>query len=217
MILPVEPGRYVAFLGANALMAAMPGPANLFAVANGMSRGRRAVAPALVGMNLATLIWYVAAAFGLTALAKAYPQAVRVLVVAGSLYLVWLAVSALRDGFGREIQATPHARIHPSRSPLVDAFMVQVANPKVLVFFGAVLPPFLDLWRPLLAQFAVFAATSVTLDALAAGAFGIGGAALAARMDDPGFRRGYAVAAAVVLIGAAALILASNGLLSAHR
>ena len=91
MPFPVDPGRYLAFLAAMSILAITPGPANLFAIANGMARGRRAVLLGVVGMNCATLLWYGAAALGLGALALAFPQAVKALIVIGALYLLWLA------------------------------------------------------------------------------------------------------------------------------
>ena len=206
MTLPVDPARYIAFLGAMAILAATPGPSNLFAIANGMSRGRRAVLLGVAGMNSATLVWYVAAALGLGALAVAFPQAVKVLIVLGALYLLWLAFKSLRSAFKSE-GGLGHADIRPSRSAYWDGFMVQIMNPKILLFFGAVLPPFIDFGRPLAPQFVLFAAATVGLDVTATTAYGFGGAALARRMDDPRFRRGFGIAVALVLTAAAGLII----------
>jgi hypothetical protein len=206
MILPVDPARYLTFLGSMAILAATPGPANLFAVANGMSRGRKAVLVGVVGMNTATLIWYVAAALGLGALALAFPRAVKALIVLGAAYLLWLAYGALKSGFARD-GGMGHAAIRPNRSAYWDAFMVQMTNPKILLFFGAVLPPFLDFNRPLPAQFVAFAVATVALDVAAVTAYGFGGAALTSRMADARFRRGFSVAVAVVLTAAAGLIV----------
>jgi threonine/homoserine/homoserine lactone efflux protein len=206
MSLPVDPTRYLAFLGAMAILAATPGPANLFAIANGMSRGRRAVLLGVAGMNTATLIWYVAAALGLGALALAFPKAVKVLIVAGAAYLLWLAYRSLRAGFARE-GGMGHVAIRSGDSAFRDGFTVQMTNPKILLFFGAVLPPFLDFSRPLPAQFVMFAAATVALDVIATTAYGFGGAALTSRMADLRFRRGFSIAVAAVLTAAAGLIV----------
>lgn len=203
---PVDPARYAAFLAAMAILAATPGPSNLFAIANGMSRGKRAVLVGVAGMNTATLIWYVAAALGLGALALAFPQAVKALIVVGALYLVWLAVKAVRGGFATEGESG-HADIRLGRSPFWDSFLVHIANPKILLFFGAVLPPFLDFKKPLLAQFLLFAATTVALDVTATTAYGLGGATLSRRMTESRFRKGFALATAAVLLAAAGLIV----------
>ena len=206
MTLPVDPARYLAFLGAMAILAATPGPSNLFAIDNGMSRGKKAVLLGVAGMNTATLIWYLAAALGLGALARAFPQAVKALIVAGAAYLAWLAYKAIRSGFS-ENDGLGHAAIQMGRSAYWDSFTVQITNPKILLFFGAVLPPFLDFRKPLLAQFLLFAAATVILDMIATTAYGFGGAALSRRMAEPGFRRGFSLATAVVLLAAAGLIV----------
>ena len=206
MTLPVDPARYLAFLGAMAILAATPGPSNLFAIANGMSRGKKAVLIGVAGMNTATLIWYAAAALGLGALALAFPQAVKALIVLGAAYLVWLAYKAVRGGFAKE-GALGHATIHAGRSAYWDSFLVQIANPKILLFFGAVLPPFLDFRKPLLPQFLLFAAATVILDVIATTAYGFGGSALSRRMAEPRFRRGFGIAVAAVLLAAAGLIV----------
>ena len=66
--LPVEPARFVVFLTVMASLASAPGPANLYSIANGMHRGPRAVLLGVVGMNSATLVWFVAAALACGAL-----------------------------------------------------------------------------------------------------------------------------------------------------
>ena len=203
---PVDPARYLAFLGAMSILAATPGPSNLFAIANGLSRGRRAVLLGVAGMNCATLIWYVAAALGLGALALAFPQAVKALILLGAGYLIWLAYKSLKAGFARD-GGLGHAEIKAGRSAFWDGFMVQITNPKILLFFGAVLPPFLDFARPLLPQFLMFAAATVGLDVIATTSYGFGGAALASRMADAGFRRGFSIVVAMVLAAAAGLIV----------
>ena len=210
MSLPVDPARYIAFLGAMAILAATPGPSNLFAIANGMSRGKKAVLLGVAGMNTATLIWYVAAALGLGALALAFPQAVKLLIVLGAFYLVWLAYKAISSAFAPG-GGLGHAAVHASRSAYWDSFLVQIANPKILLFFGAVLPPFLDFQKPLAPQFLLFAAATVTLDVIATTAYGFGGAALSRRMAEPRFRRGFGIAVAAVLLAAAGLIISRLG------
>ena len=203
---PVDPSRYLAFLGAMAILAATPGPSNLFAVANGMSRGKRAVLLGVAGMNSATLLWYVAAALGLGALALAFPQAVKALIVVGAAYLVWLALKSVRSGFA-ETGGLGHATIHKDRSAYWDSFLVQIANPKILLFFGAVLPPFVDFGRPLAPQFLLFAASTVALDVTATTTYGFSGAALSRWMSSARFRKGFSLAVAAVLLAAAGLIL----------
>ena len=205
--LPVDPERYAAFLGVMAVLAITPGPANLFSIANGMARGKRAVVVGVLGMSLATLVWFTAAALGLGALVLAFPGAFRLIAVGGALYVAWLGGKALWGAVRGEV---PGKAERPSltlgRSAFFDGFMVQLANPKAVLFFTAVLPPFLDLGRPLVPQLALFALATVGMDMITMNAYGLGGAALARRMTAPGFRRGFDAAVGVLLLLAAALI-----------
>ncbi|WP_370238202.1 LysE family translocator [Brevundimonas sp.] len=205
--LPVDPERYAAFLGVMAVLAVTPGPANLFSIANGMARGKRAVVVGVLGMSLATLVWFTAAALGLGALVLAFPEAFRVIAVGGALYVAWLGGKALWGAVRGEV---PGKAERPSlslgRSAFFDGFMVQLANPKAVLFFTAVLPPFLDLGRPLVPQLALFALATVGMDMITMNAYGLGGAALARRMTAPGFRRGFDAAVGVLLLLAAVLI-----------
>ncbi|MBL0948074.1 LysE family translocator [Brevundimonas sp.] len=205
--LPVDPERYAAFLGVMAVLAITPGPANLFSIANGMARGRRAVVVGVLGMSLATLVWFTAAALGLGALVLAFPAAFRVIAVGGALYVAWLGSKAL---WGAVRGAAPGKPERPSltlgRSAFFDGFMVQLANPKAVLFFTAVLPPFVDVGRPLGPQLALFALATVGMDMITMNAYGLGGAALARRMTAPGFRRGFDAGVGVLLLAAAVLI-----------
>jgi threonine/homoserine/homoserine lactone efflux protein len=206
MILPVDPSRYLAYLGVMAAMASFPGPANLFSVATGMARGWAAALAGVAGMNSATLIWYGAAALGLGALIAAFPGVFQAFRIAGALYLVWLAWQAVRaSGKGAE----PAGAARPGRA-FRDGFAVQIANPKIVLFFGAVLPPFIDVERPLVPQLALFAVATIGMDVAAMSAYGLGGAALASRMQSRAFRHGFAYITGAMLLAAAILVAISG-------
>jgi threonine/homoserine/homoserine lactone efflux protein len=127
----------------------------------------------------------------------------------GALYLVWMGIGAARAAMSKTA-APPAAVAARPGSNLRNGFAVQIANPKVILFFSAVLPPFLDLARPLAGQLLVFAVTMIALDAAAMTTFGLGGAALSRRMEDPRFRRGFSAVTAILLFGAAALVAVSR-------
>lgn len=205
MTLPVDPQLLFAFLAITLLLVLTPGPAVLFVLATGVSRGRRAVLLATLGLNLANVVWFAAAALGLAALAKAHAALFGALRYAGVAYLLWLALGHLRTAFG-SAGADPLRRRRSER-PFRDGFLVQIANPKALIYITAILPPFIDPARPLAPQLVLLAGASIAVDAASMLAYGLGGAALTARMTRPGFRRGFSAATAALLGAAAALIL----------
>jgi len=191
-----------------AVMAVTPGPANLFSIATGMERGRRAVLLAVVGMNAATLVWFGAAALGLGALVSAFPEVFRWVAIAGAIYVAWLGVTSIRAVLTpARITPVEGKAVETRRPALVDGFLVQIANPKAVLFFTAVLPPFLDVDRPAAPQLALFAAAVIVMDVITMTTYGLGGAALARRMDEPRFRRAFGVVVGLLLLSAALLIV----------
>ena len=204
--LPVDPARYGAFLVAMFVMAITPGPANLFAIATGMERGKGAALISVVGMNTATLVWFSGSALGLGALILAFPKAFHVLALVGAAYLVWLGLKSLWAGI-KNVESHASATVRAGRSAFFDGFMVQIANPKILLFFSAVLPPFLDVQRPLVPQLIMFACATIGMDLISMSSYGLGGAALSTRMNAPGFRRIFSILVGVLLITAAVLIV----------
>jgi threonine/homoserine/homoserine lactone efflux protein len=204
--LPVDPHLYAAFLGVMAVMAITPGPANVFSVANGVQRGPAGALLGVAGMNSATLVWFAAAALGLGALVVAFPEVFRLISIGGALYVAWLGLNALRGAF-RTAADPEQATVRLGRGAFVDGFMVQIANPKIVLFFSAVLPPFLDVDRPAAPQLALFALATIGMDVLSMSAYGLGGAALARRMTEPRFRRGFAAFTGLLLLAAAGLIV----------
>lgn len=187
-------------------MVVTPGPANLFAIATGAERGRRAVLAAVAGMNLATVVWVSAAGLGLGALALNFPGAFRAMAFIGAAYVAWLGLRALWSA-GRAGAAPDHAiAAAPPGASFREGFIVQMSNPKALLFTTVVLPPFLDPARPVFTQVAVLAGTTILGDVIAMTAYGFGGVALARRMEAPRFRRGFSVFTGLLLIVAALLI-----------
>ncbi|MBX7248356.1 MAG: LysE family translocator [Caulobacteraceae bacterium] len=208
MTLPVDPGRFGAFVATIAVLSVTPGPANVFAVATGMQRGKAAALVGVLGMNAATLVWFLAAALGLGALVTAFPALFRWVAVGGGLYVAWLGLKALSRAWRDKVEAVETVTAARSRrGAFVDGFTVQIANPKAVLFFSAVLPPFLDVVRPVPPQLVMFGAATIFFDLLAMSAYGLGGAALARFMNEARFRRGFEAFVGVLLLTSAALIL----------
>ena len=209
MILPVDPQRYGTFLAVMFVMALTPGPAVLYAVATGARSGKRAALAGVAGMNSAMLVWFAGAALGLGALIATYPGVFRWLTIAGALYVAWLGLQSLLEARAASpVTSTLRNDVPvPRGTAFGGGFAVQIANPKVLLFFSAILPPFLDPARPLAPQLVLFGMGTIGMDVLFMSIYGLGGAALSARMSQPRFRRGFSVFVGLLLLTIAALIL----------
>lgn len=203
---PVESTKFIAFLGVMAGLAATPGPANVFAIATGMQRGPRAALIGVAGMNIATLTWFAAAALGLAALVAAFPAQFHLIAIAGGAYVAWLGLKALWNAYRGEA-AIDLSKARAADSAFRDGFAVQIANPKAVLFFTAILPPFLEPARPLAPQLGVFAAVAIAMDVLSMSSYALAGGALAQAMSRPLARRIFSCCVGVLLLAAAFLIL----------
>jgi threonine/homoserine/homoserine lactone efflux protein len=204
---PVDPGAYGQYLVLMAGMAASPGPANLFALATGLEKGPRAGLMGVVGMNCASVVWFVAAAIGLGALMKAVPQVFGVLAIGGGLYLAWLGFKALRAAFNPLTQGVSMGGAKAANRPFLDGFIVQITNPKALLFFSAVLPPFIDLSRPMVPQLAMFGAATLVFDVFQMSLYAMMGAVLATKFGQPKFARIFSGCIGAILMTTAVLVL----------
>lgn len=132
----------LAFATVTLVIAYFPGPALLYTAAQTIAHGRKAGLMAMLGIHLGCYVHVVAAAFGLSAVFKHVPELYVAVKIVGALYLVWLGIGMIRSKLGVEAQAVVPAKT--VRRALVDSFIVEVLNPKVALFFIALLPQFVD-------------------------------------------------------------------------
>ena len=132
----------VAFATLTLLVAYFPGPALLYTAAQTIAHGRKAGLMAMLGIHLGCYVHVLAAAFGLSAVFKHVPELYLAVKIAGALYLVWLGIGMIRSKLDGEAQAAAPAKT--VRRALVDSFIVEILNPKVALFFIALLPQFVD-------------------------------------------------------------------------
>lgn len=125
--------------------AASPGPSFVLIARTAAARSRAAAMRMSVGLGLGALFWAAAALFGLSLLFQLLPWTFLALKIAGGLFLVWIAIQMIRHA-AQPLDMSAGAA--PRTSALGDVrhgLLVQIANPKVSVFFGSVfvtlLPP----------------------------------------------------------------------------
>jgi threonine/homoserine/homoserine lactone efflux protein len=159
------------------LLIAVPGPSVLFTVSRALALGRIAGVATVAGNTAGVCVQVMAVAFGIGALAERSVLVFNLIKLGGAGYLIFLGVQAIRhrrrlaEALGTRLENKSIARI------VTDGFVVGVGNPKVIVFFAAVLPQFVDrtvghVTAQLLALGALFAGIALISDsawAVAAG------------------------------------------------
>ena len=130
---------YIAFCAAAAALAFVPGPTVTVIIANSLRFGSRAGLMNVVGTQAGFLIWLGIAVVGLGAAIQVMGIWFDVLRYAGAAYLAWLAYKLFRYKGDLAI-AVDGTR--PKGSFFLQGFIVIISNPKMLVLFGAMIPPF---------------------------------------------------------------------------
>ena len=146
-------------------LALTPGPNGLLALSHGALYGTRRALWTVTGGVMGFALLMALSMFGIGTLLQSSARALILLKLIGGLYLIWLGIQlwrtpAMRLG-GRE-RTSPKGGGSLFRQGLLSA----LSNPKVVLFFGAFLPQFLDPQAPLLTQFAVMAITFVAVEGL---------------------------------------------------
>jgi homoserine/homoserine lactone efflux protein len=168
---------FFAFVIAATALALVPGPTVTVIIANSLKHGTRAGLMNVLGTQAGVVIWLAIAALGLGAAIKLMGVWFDLVRYAGAAYLVWLGLKLFMSK-GDLAVATDRAR--PGGSFFLQGFVVIMSNPKMLVLFGALIPPFIpqggDVAKYTLLLGLLFAAIAITGDtvyALLAGRAGV--------------------------------------------
>src|SRR5947209_16507911 len=133
---------YALFVVTCLALLAIPGPAVLYIVSRSIDQGRTAGLLSVLGVTTGTLVHIAAAAIGLSSLVLASTVAFGVIRYAGAAYLVLLGIRRLLTRHAEEIvQARPP---RSGRALYTQGLVVNLLNPKTIVFIFAFIPQFVD-------------------------------------------------------------------------
>ncbi|KAA0918211.1 LysE family translocator [Dietzia sp. ANT_WB102] len=155
--------QLLGLFGVWAIAVISPGPDVVVVLQRALAGRRQGLATAL-GIVTGLSVWLAAAFAGVATLVRVYPQVMTGLQVAGGILLAALGLLGLRgwwesragraDDAGHAASTPPQA---PPRADFTRGLATNLANPKALVFFGAVLTPFLRGGSPVAASVAIVA------------------------------------------------------------
>ena len=137
--------RLLAFAVLAGLLTLVPGLDTALVLRAALTQRRLTAFATALGIAAGLLVWGVAASVGLSALLRASEVAFDALRFAGALYMAWIGLRLLRDAIRRPT-ALPDAvvvRDETAWSGFRRGFLTNLLNPKIGVFYIAVLPQFL--------------------------------------------------------------------------
>ena len=143
----VSVDRLLTFTAVAFVIIVIPGPSVLFTISRALAYGRRTAVITVLGNTSGVYVQALLVAIGLGTLVERSILVFSVLKFAGAAYLVYLGVTAFRHR--RRLRDAMDAAVGdlaeiPIRRTIRDGFVVGFANPKAIVFFGAILPQFVN-------------------------------------------------------------------------
>ncbi len=166
--MPLE--LYLAYLAACVLIAIIPGPTVSVIIANSLRHGARAGMLNVAGTQLGLALMMLTLVVGLSSVIAAMGWLFDWLRYAGAAYLVWLGWKLLRSP---DLVAEAGAASTPRGGFFIQGFLVIMANPKALLFFGAFIPQFIDPKGPYVAQIALLGVTAMVIALVSDGAYAV--------------------------------------------
>ena len=207
---------WLTYFIATIVLSVSPGPGVFSSISSGLNHGFRVGIWNAVGMQLASLILVAVVALGLGAILVASETLFSIVKWLGVAYLVYLGIVTWRAQ-PRAFEQQGDDRAATAWDLFVRGFLVNITNPKGIIFFAAIFPQFVDVARPQLVQYAILGATTFAVDLVVMAGYtalavkvlrvmrepahlrwvnrGLGGAFVAAGVALAGFRRAASSAA----------------------
>jgi len=205
----MDTDNWTLYFGVVTLVIAMPGPAAVLCINSGLRQGGPRSMATIFGGTLSSLVLMSLSALGLWQAASAVPQIFDIARAVGIGYLVLLGLRTWREGRHAAVLLAPGGA-PAGRRPLAalcrDGFLIGISNPKDLLFFGALLPQFVDPDAARLPQFAVMFLTWAVVDSVVMSGYVLLGRSLLGWLASPRRMRHFQRASGALLVAAAATL-----------
>jgi homoserine/homoserine lactone efflux protein len=198
---------YLAYVAVCAVAVVIPGPTNALILANGMRHGVRAGLLNVAGTQVGVGLMIATVAIGLTSVVNAVGHWFEWIKLAGAVYLIVLGIQLFRSA--AKSQGVPR-RDAPRGGFFVQGLVVSLSNPKQLLFFGALLPQFLDPAGNQSLQIAILGGTAMLLAALSDSAYALISGRIAGRVHPDRVRAASRVGGLCLIGGGLWLALAKS-------
>jgi len=201
MTLPVDAITLLSFIPAGVALNLTPGADMMFCLGQGLRGGPRAGMAANFGIATGGMVQVLLAGLGLGALVHAHPLAFDAIRWLGVGYLLFLAWQALR---GAALTVGETAAPRAVGAVFRQALLVNLFNPKVILFILAFLPQFVDPSRPVLSQFLTLGAVFCLGGLMVNGVVGVMAGGIGARLArSQGLARWLGRVSALIFVGLA--------------
>lgn len=167
---------WLTYLLTTSILSLSPGSGAINTMSTGISHDYRGAVASIAGLQVGLSLHIVLVGVGLGALFSQSVLAFEILKWAGAAYLVWLGIQQWRSSGAIDLGAV--AKAMPRRKLFRRAVLVNLTNPKSIIFLAALFPQFIIPHQPQAMQYLVLGVTTVVVDIIVM----IGYATLATRI-----------------------------------
>ena len=193
---------WLLFVITEAVLSLTPGPAVLLVLSQAIRRGPAKSVRASLGILSANALYFALSATSLGAIIVASYNLFFLIKWAGAAYLVYLGLQCFLSKSSMLSLPADKADRDSGWRIWRDAFLLQGANPKALLFFTAILPQFIDPTHSVALQVVILGVSSIVVEFFILLTYGqLAGRTLSA-VKNPRFEKILNVAAGSLLIGA---------------
>jgi homoserine/homoserine lactone efflux protein len=155
---------WLAYVVTAIVFSLAPGSGTVNSISNGLSYGIRHSLSAIAGLQIGLAIHIILVGAGIGALVAQSALAFSVIKWVGAVYLIWLGIQKWRDRSSLSASQSTHQL---SRTSLMrKAVLINLTNPKSIVFLVALFPQFIDPAQDQLTQLVVLGITTVVIDSI---------------------------------------------------
>ena len=198
---------WLGFLLAAILIAVSPGPGAATSMSIGLRHGYGSALRAILGLQLALAIQLSVVAAGLGALLAASTTAFDLMKLLGAAYLIWLGVQKWRAPAAAQTGDDPDT---VPRGLVWQGLLVNLTNPKAIVFMAALTPQFIDPARPQWPQFLIIGLTMCGVDTIVMSGYALLATRLRRWLHDAAAQRAQNRFFGGVFVGAGVLLATSG-------
>lgn len=185
------------------VLSASPGPVMLACMIDAGRYGFAKSTFTMLGASAGNLILMLLSALGLGLLVEQAEWIFHTIKWIGAAYLVYLGIKLVQ---APPLSVDTQASQIPGHHLFRKAFLVAVTNPKGLIYFGALMPPFIDVHKSMPPQFALLTIIFLAMDFIWMAIYALGGQSIMRWLKSPEHQRWFNWISGGALIAAGSLL-----------
>lgn len=155
---------WAVYLIAITALCVTPGPAVLLVVSQAFARGLRSANWSILGIEAGNVFYYIVSATGVGAVLLTSYKLFFAIKYLGAAYLVWLGIRTYLNKSSLVSIAAATGSKGSGLQSFLNGLVLQMANPKVLLFYVALLPQFVNPGRPVIPQMMILGCTGIVVE-----------------------------------------------------